>query len=352
MLRITPSEMSAAIRSLGSAIGSTMVQVQQSVARFFRSCASLVRPPAADLGSRRAAIAPAQALPSTGPQRRDSLAAASFARQDGVPPEGKPQDAVVLRAAPKEALVGRAIVAGSAEHFALAKKWTAENVDENRKSGSYLSRDDGFRGDGVVLKDCHIVGYERATKAIPAVGAYLREAAGLNQKVAAIVPPKVHEPVTPEAEIQDMTRFLAGLADLLEQGSSAFLGEKACKDLRELGKLVDDRQVPEGSYLFVRSMVPFRMLAGAVSDAVGLTRDKLTGSKYGMLCTFLGKDKLVPSKVLSGAAGQLLGARGSEPLAEGLTKAFARASAALHVVVNEVVAPSQTAARPESKHAD
>lgn len=96
MLRITPSEMSTAIRRLGSAIESTLTEVKQSVARLFRSCASLVRPGAADLGSRRAAVAPAQAQPSTGSQRRDSLAAASFARQDGVSSESKAHDAVAM----------------------------------------------------------------------------------------------------------------------------------------------------------------------------------------------------------------------------------------------------------------
>ena len=81
MLRITPSEMSAAIRSLGSAMGSTLTQLKQSVARLFRSSASQPRPAAADLGSRQAAVVAAQ----TPPVRRESLEAAPFAPSDQLP---------------------------------------------------------------------------------------------------------------------------------------------------------------------------------------------------------------------------------------------------------------------------
>ncbi len=260
---------------------------------------------------------------------------------------------MVLRAAPKEGRVGRAIEPGSAEHFELAKKWTEETVIENLESGSYLNLDDGFRGDGVLLTDCHIAGYERATKAIPAVAVYLREVAGLNPTVGAIVPAKVEGVVTPEAEILEMTGFLTGLADRLEKGATAFLGSKACEQLREMGKLVDKHGVQEGSYLFVRSMVPFRMLGAAVTDAVGASRGARAGAMYGMLCTFLGKGNLEPKKILSGAAGQVLAQTSGAALAEGLNGAFARASKSLHAVINQVAPRGEmSGARRESKHSD
>lgn len=341
------------VSSMGSSVRSAFNSIRQAACRLFQGSAAQARPSTSNLGEKAASVATAQPQPSMGSQPRDSVAAASFARQDGVPPEGKASDPVVLRAAPKEGRVGRAIEPGSAEHFELAKKWTEETVIENLKSGSYLSLDDGFRGDGVLLKDCHVAGYERATKAIPAVAVYLREVAGLNPTVGAIVPAKVEGVVTPEAEILEMTRFLTALADRLENGATAFLGSKACQQLREMGTLVDKHGVQEGSYLFVRSMVPFRMLGAAVMDAVGASRGARAGAMYGILCTSLGKGNLEPKKVLSGAAGQVLAQTSGAALAEGLNGAFARASMALHAVINQVAPRGEmSAARPESKHSD
>ncbi len=80
--------------TLGGAIESAWTRVKQAVTSLFRGSGAQGRPAAADLGNKVVSIAEPAAPPVA--LRRGSVAATSFARQDGVPSESKAHDPVAM----------------------------------------------------------------------------------------------------------------------------------------------------------------------------------------------------------------------------------------------------------------
>jgi hypothetical protein len=163
MLRITPAEMSASIHRLGSAIESALSGVKQSVARLFRSCASLVRPAAPDLGGKAASVVAARPQPSVGGPRQDGLAAALFARTDS-PPDASAHDAVRMHGAGADGkastLTANSRAAAQTDDVTIPNP-RAENRDDpkqlaaafGQRYGALVECDSDYAGAGAFLRD-------------------------------------------------------------------------------------------------------------------------------------------------------------------------------------------------------